>query len=51
VSELPHDVRHPAKEVHIVPSIKNHSLLSVPKFAEAGYITVFDDEEVNIYDA
>jgi hypothetical protein len=51
VSELPHDVRHPAKEVHIVPSIKTHSLLSVPKFAEAGYITVFDDEEVNIYDA
>ncbi len=51
MSELPHDVRHPAKEVHIVPSIKTHSLLSVPKFAEAGYITVFDDEEVNIYDA
>jgi hypothetical protein len=51
VSELAHDVRQPAKEVHIVPSIKTHSLLSTAKFAEAGYITVFDDEEVNIYDA
>ena len=51
MSELAHDVRQPAKEVHIVPSIKTHSLLSIPKFAEAGYITVFDDEEVNIYDA
>ena len=51
MSELAHDIRQPAKEVHIVPSIKTHSLLSTAKFAEAGYITVFDDEEVNIYDA
>ena len=51
MSELAHNVRQPAKEVHIVPSIETHSLLSTVKFAEAGYITVFDDEEVNIYDA
>ena len=51
MSELAHNVRHPAKEVHIVPSVKTHSLLSTAKFAEAGYITVFDKEEVNIYDA
>ena len=49
VSELAHNVRQPAKEVHIVPSIETHSLLSTAKFAEAGYITVFDNEEVNIY--
>ena len=51
MSELAHNVRQPAKEVHIVPSIETHSLLSTAKFAEAGYITVFDDKEVNIYDA
>jgi hypothetical protein len=51
VSELLHNVRQPAKDVHIVPSIESNSLLSTSKFVEAGYITVFDDEEVNIYDA
>jgi hypothetical protein len=34
-----------------VPSIETHSLLSTVKFAEARYITVFDKEEINIYDA
>jgi len=51
MSELAHNVRQPAKEVHIVPSIETHSLLCTAKFAEVGYITVFDKEEVNIYDA
>jgi hypothetical protein len=51
VSELTHNVRQPAKDVHIVPSIESNSLLSTAKFAEAGYITVFDNKEVNIYDA
>jgi len=37
--------------VHIVPTIDKNSLLSIPKFAAAGYITVFDGEEVNIYEA
>jgi len=46
-----HNVRQAAKEVHIVPSIETHSLLSTAKFAKAGYITVFDKEEVNIHDA
>jgi hypothetical protein len=40
VSELAHNVRQPAKEVHIVPSVKTHSLLSTAKFAETGYTTV-----------
>ena len=51
VSELAHNVRQPAKDVHIVPSIETHSLLSTAKFAKAGYITVFNNEEVNIYGA
>ena len=48
---LHHNVRQPAKDVHIVPTISNNSLLSTAKFATAGYITVFDGEEVNIYDS
>ena len=51
MSELAHNVCQPAKEVHIVPSIETHSLLSTSKFAKARYIKVFDKEEVNIYDA
>jgi len=50
VSELAHDIRQPAKDIHIVPSIQSNSLLSTAKFAKAGYITVFDNKEVNIYD-
>ena len=51
VSELAHNVRQPAKGVHIAPSIESNSLLSTAKFAKAGYITVFDNGEVNIYNA
>jgi hypothetical protein len=51
VSKLLHDIRQPAKDVHIVPSIESNSLLSMAKFSKAGYITVFDNKEVNIYDA
>jgi hypothetical protein len=51
ISELVHNVRQPAKDVHILPTIKTNSLLSTAKFAAAGYTTVFDDKEVNIYDA
>jgi hypothetical protein len=50
VSKLAHNVQQPAKDVHIVPSIESNSLLSMAKFAKAGYITVFDNKEVNIYD-
>jgi hypothetical protein len=32
-----------------VPDICKNSLISTAKFAKAGYITVFDDEEVNVY--
>jgi hypothetical protein len=51
VSKLAHDVRQPAKDVHIVPSIQSNSLLSMAKFAKARYITVFDNKEANIFDA
>ena len=34
-----------------MPDICKNSLISTAKFAEAGYITIFDDEEVNVYNA
>ena len=46
----PFNIREPASDVHMVPGIK-HNLLSMNQFAEAKYITIFDEDEVNIYDA
>ena len=43
-------VHHPASEVHMVLVVK-HNLLSMNQFTEANYITVFDEDQVNIYDA
>jgi hypothetical protein len=51
IDELHHYVRHPAKDVHIVPGIERNSLLSIPKFVDANYIGIFDKDEVNIYNA
>jgi hypothetical protein len=51
MDELQHNVRHPAKDMHIVPGIERDSLLSIPKFVNANYIAIFDKDEVNIYDA
>ena len=48
---LAHEVRDPARTVDIVPGISTASLISTSKFADANYITIFDEEEVNIYDA
>ena len=33
----------------MVPALAGQSLLSASKFAEAGYISVFDVDEVNLY--
>ncbi len=41
---------HPAKDVRIMPGLERDSLLSIPKFADANYIAIFDKDEVNIYD-
>jgi len=48
---LKHELRDPARRVDIVPGISTASLISTSKFADAKYITIFDEEEVNIYDA
>ncbi len=51
MAEYPFNVRAPANELHITPSVSQHSLLNTGKFADANYITVFDKEMVNVYDA
>lgn len=49
-AKLLHDVQEPATMVELVPAMKQDMLISVGKFADVGYITIFDGEEVNIYD-
>ena len=48
---LHHNLREPARIVDMVPGIKNNTLISTSKFADANYISIFDQEEVNVYDA
>ena len=45
------DVREPANELHITPGISQNSLMSTAKYANANYITVFEKDRVNVYDA
>ena len=51
IAEYPFAVRAPANELHITPGVSQHSLLSTSKYADANYITIFDKDTVNIYDA
>ena len=50
MAKLHHPVQEPARTVDIVPALAEKSLLSRNKFAEAGYVSICDDAEVNIYD-
>jgi len=50
-AEYPFNIRAPANELHITPGVSQHSLLSMGKYADANYITVFDKDTVNVYDA
>ena len=47
---LRHPLREIAREVNIVPGLHS-TLVSVPKLADADYITVFDKTKAIIYDA
>ena len=47
---LQHNLREPDQSVVMVPGIHN-SLISTDKFTDANYISIFDKDEVNIYDA
>ena len=50
IAKLEHRVREPARMVNMVPELSNQSLLNGGKFAEAGYVSVCDGDEVKIYD-
>jgi hypothetical protein len=50
MATYPFTVRAPTSEIHITPGITRNSLLSTGKYAEADYITIFDKEQVNVYD-
>ena len=43
-------MREPAQTVDIVPGLADQSLLSGEKFSKSGYVSIYDDAEVNIYD-
>ena len=38
IHKLKHDVQDPAGKMDIVPDLAQDSLISGPKFAEAGYV-------------
>ena len=50
VHKLKHEVRDPAGRVDIVPDLVEDSLISGPKFAEAGYVTLLTPKELLIFD-
>ena len=37
--------------MHITPRISKNSLLSTSKYEDAGYITEFEKDKVNVHDA
>ena len=49
IRQLPFKLQEEAKDVHMILGTQNN-LLSANRFAKAKYITIFDKEEVNIYD-
>jgi hypothetical protein len=50
-NKLLHNVREPARSVNIIPALVENSLLSINKFAKAGYTVIYDKDEVNFYNA
>jgi hypothetical protein len=50
IGHLSTPVHSPARGIYITLSIKEMLLISTVKFAEAGYVTIFDQDQVNIYD-
>ncbi len=48
IAKYPFKVQGPA---HITPGITKNLLLSIGQFAATNYATIFDKEEVNIYNA
>jgi hypothetical protein len=51
IVEHPFKVQGPANKLHITSGITKNLLMSTGQYAAANYITIFDKEEVNIYNA
>ena len=51
IAKLHHPVSEPVQTEDMVPALAGQSLLSGAKFAEVGYISVCDGDEVNLYDS
>lgn len=49
-AKLEHHVWEPSRTVDLVMAMKQNSLISVRKFTDAEYLTVFNNEKVIIYD-
>jgi len=50
LNKLLYNIHAPARDVNIVPSLVENSLLSTSKFPATGYTTIYDENEVNFYD-
>ncbi len=44
-------MRKPARSINIVPALVENFLLNTNKFAKAGYTVIYDNDEVNFYNA
>ena len=49
-AKLIHQVKEPARTVHIIPGLQNSSLFSIGKFANTNYITIFTPNKVQLFD-
>ena len=47
---LKHNLRYPARDMHLVEDVTLASLISNGKFADAGYATLYDDRRAAIFD-
>ena len=47
---MEHNLREPAREMHITPGIKTASLASTGKYADANYATLYTKDSVEVYD-
>ena len=48
--KIHHPVQEPTRTVYIVPTLADQYLLIGNKSAKAGYVSIYNDAEVNIYD-
>ena len=50
IEKLHHPVQEPARTVDMIPALADQYLISGSKFSDAGYISIYNGEEVIIYD-